>query len=311
MELIGRLGRRLVRHVKRDDAFGLSAELSYRFFLAVFPFAILLASLGGFVASQLDIEGPAEQAIEELEGVLPENVSNLVLQELQAVIENQQTGLLSFAVISALFFATGGVNALIKALNRTFSVGETRPFWRRYLLALRLTVLAGAGVISALVLLIGGEFIGSGLAAEMGLDYESWGALTILRWPVALVLLAIAVTILYRLAPNIRIPFRWVIPGAALFTLGWLMATWAFGQYVTNFAEYGATYGALAGVATILIWFYMSSFLLLLGGALNASLMRIVDRRTFERLRRPKLQDAYASAADGLPSRAVRRRVRA
>jgi membrane protein len=310
LKRLGRLGRRLVHHVMRDDTIGLSAELSYRFFLAVFPFAIFLTSLGGLVASQLDIENPAEQAIEQLDGVLPEDASDLVVAELRTVVEEQQRGLLSFAAIGALFFATGGTNALIKALNRAFSVGETRPFWRRYLLALGLTILAGAGVVGAFVVFIGGAFVGSDLAGEMGLQNEAWTAMSVLRWPAAVVLLAIAVTILYRLAPNIRIPFRWVVPGAALFTVGWLVATWVFGQYVTNFAEYGATYGALAGVAIILIWFYMSSFLLLLGGALNESLMRIGDRRTLEALRQPKQQDTYESAADGLPPKAVRRRVR-
>lgn len=280
-----RIGRRVVRHVIQDDTLGTSAELAYRFFLAIFPFAIFVTALGGFIASRLAVENPAQQAVDSLAGILPQQASSLVQGELQRVIDQQNAGLLSFAAVGALFFATGGTNALVKAMNRAYKVDETRPFWRRYLMALGMTLLAGTGLIAAFVLFVGGQFIGTDLAEQVGLGAELWTAITILRWPLSVALLILAVLVLYRLAPNVKVPLRWILPGAVLFAVGWLVATWLFGFYVSTFASYGSTYGALAGVAILLIWFYMTAFILLLGGAFNESLLHVMDRRELEERR--------------------------
>ena len=285
--------RRLGRQVLDDDVMGLSAELAYRFFLALFPFAIFVAGVGAFIARQMDVQNPATVITEQLAGTLPSEVAGLIEQELRRVIEQQNAGLISFGVLAAVFFATGGTNALIKALNRAFDVDETRPFLRKYLLALGMTVLAGASLILAFLLIVLGQVLAGDVASRFGLGEATWDIMTALRWPVIVLLLAVAVTVLYRLGPNLRMPLRWVVPGAAVFTVGWLAATWAFGFYVSNFASYGATYGALAGVAILLIWFYMSSFLLLLGAEINDVIAEVREPEEVEERR----QDAEGQAA--------------
>lgn len=276
--------RQLAGHVMRDDAIGLSAELAYRFFLSIFPFAIFLTALGGAIARQLEVENPADQAVDLLTGILPEQAAGLIGSELQSVIDRESGNILSIGAVLALWFATGGTNALIKAANRVHAVEEARPFWKRYLLALGLTLLAGGAIIAAFVLFVGGRMVGEDLATEFGLG-EIWPIVSLARWPIVVMLVVVAVMVLYRLAPALRSPLRWVLPGAVLFTVGWLLATFGFSVFVTQFADYGATYGTLAGVVIILIWFYLTAFLLLLGIEVNEVLAEMSEPERLEELR--------------------------
>ena len=97
-------------------------------------------------------------------------------------------------------------------------------------------------------------------------------AFALARWPVAIAVMLVAVAFLYWAAPNAKLPFRWISPGALLATVGWIAMTFGFGIYVSNFGSYNATYGTLGGVVVTLIWFYLSGFVLLLGAELNAVL---------------------------------------
>ena len=88
------------------------------------------------------------------------------------------------------------------------------------------------------------------------------------------VLVSVAVAVLYKLAPNARIPFRWCLAGGALFAIGWLIATGVFGLYVANFGTYANTYGALGGVIVLMLWFYLSAFILVGAAALIAVVLK-------------------------------------
>lgn len=278
-------GHLLVRKVIDDDILGLSAELSYRFFLALFPFAIFLAGVGAFAARQLAIDNPAQAITDRLAGTLPPEAAALVRDELQRVIDRQDAGLLSFGVLAAIFFATGGTNALIKAMNRAFEVEETRPLWRRYVVAIGMTLLGGASLIGAIILFVSGSIVVGDVARQLGVEGTFWEVLPIVRWPIVIGLVFVAVVVLYRVGPNLRLPMRWIMPGAAVFAVAWLAATWAFGWYVTGFATYGSTYGALAGVAILLIWFYLTSFILLLGVEVNDVIAELQQPRDLQERR--------------------------
>jgi membrane protein len=93
---------------------------------------------------------------------------------------------------------------------------------------------------------------------------------TLARWPIVIALILFAMAFLYWATPNVDLPFQWITPGAVVFTIGWLVASYLFGLYVANFGSYNATYGALGGIVVLLVWFYISAFILLLGGEINA-----------------------------------------
>jgi membrane protein len=266
---IGRL-RGVVRSALADDIAGLSAELAYRFLFALFPFMIFLAALGGFVASWLDMENPAGRVIEAIGDELPPDLMATIRPELEAVLGSTNAGLLSFGAIAALWAATGGTNALIKAMNRAYGVEDTRGFVGRYVMAVALTLLAVGGMLASFAVIAGGAALTAELVAPLGIGEVLWTILELLRYPLVLLLLIVAVAVLYRLAPVVRAPWRWAVLGATVFAVGWVVATAAFSIYLANFGSYASTYGAFAGVIVLMLWFYLTALVLLVGAEVVA-----------------------------------------
>lgn len=289
----------------RDDVLGLSAELAYRFFLALFPFTIFITALGGFIAAELPIDNPAQRAVELLGNLLPPEAASLVESELRRIIDSQSAGLLSLGAILALFFATGGMNAIIKAMNRAYRVPEARPVWKRYLVALALTMVAGTGIVAAFVLFVPLRMLGPALARTLGAGELAGPITNTVAALGAFVLLIAAVSIVYRVAPNIRLPLRAVLPGAVLFAVTWLVATFGFGFYVSNFGNYANTYGALAGVAVMLIWFYVSALMLLVAAEVNEVMHEMADPADVQSRRREAERGEENASADDAQRRAA------
>jgi membrane protein len=272
--VVTRVGRRFVSDIARDDVGGLAAELAYRFLFAIFPFGIFVAALTAFLAQAVGIEDPTGKIVGALGDNLPKDLAAGIRPQIEAVIGTARPGLLTFGAVAALWAATGGTNALIKAMNRAYEVEETRPFVPKTLLAIGLTLLATIGILVAFVTIVGASLLTTEAARRLNLDQGLVGALGLLRWPFVFVLLSIAVGVLYKLAPNVRVPFRWCLAGGALFSVGWLVATALFGLYVANFANYSNTYGALGGVIVLMLWFYISAFILVAAAALVAAALK-------------------------------------
>src|SRR2546422_11466909 len=137
-----RIGKRFVSDVQRDDVGGMAAELAYRFLFAIFPFGIFVAALTAFVAAAVGIENPTGKIIGALGDNLPKDIANGLRPQIEAVIGTSRPALLTVGAIAALWAATGGTNALIKAMNRAYEVEEARPFLPKTALAIAPTLLA-------------------------------------------------------------------------------------------------------------------------------------------------------------------------
>lgn len=263
-------GKRLFHEFTTDDIGGLAAELSYRYFLAIFPFFIFLAALGGFVASATSVDDPTADIMDLLGDNLPEDARSLLRGQLDDVLESQSVGLLSVGIVGALWAASGAMKSLMKALNRAYDVPETRPFWKSTGLAILMTLTVTIGIVGSILLLGATQAFGADLADRVGAGDAFELLVTVVRWPAVVLLLLLAVAVLYWVAPNIDIPFKWITPGSVLFVVVWLAATVAFGLYVSNFGSYNKTYGALGGVVILLTWLYLTNAVLLLGAEINA-----------------------------------------
>ncbi len=275
-------GKQTVKRIGSDDVSGLAAELAYRFFLSLFPFFIFLAALGSFIARLLGIENPTDKVMELLGQSVPADASSVLRRQLDHVINNRNVGLLSLGIIGAIWAASSGFGTLMKGFNRSYEVSETRTLWQRYSLRLGFTLLAGVAIILAFLLLFVGELYGFKIADKIGLGSELALLLFIARWPVVIALILFAMAFLYWAAPNAELPFKLITPGAVLFTAFWLAGTYLFGLYVANFGSYNATYGALGGIVVLLIWFYWTAFLMLLGAEVNAGLARWMEPEALE-----------------------------
>lgn len=279
-------GRRLVTEVMDDEVPDLAAGLAYRFLFALFPFAIFLAALAGFGAQWAGLQDPTGQLIGGLSDNLPPDIAAQLRPQLDAVLGDARPGLLSIGAVLALWAAMGGIGAVMKAMNRAYDVDETRGFVPRTFRAALLTVLAAIGILVAFVTIIGGSLLTEEAIRQLHVPDDAWRAASLLRFPVVVALVAIAVAILFRFGPNVAISMRWALAGGFAFSVGWLMATLGFGLYVANFANYANTYGALGGVVVLMLWLYLTALLLLVAAELTALLVkerephRVTARRT-------------------------------
>ena len=268
------VGRRLLDGIKENDVSGLAAEIAYRFLFAVFPFGLFVAALSAFVATSLNVDNPAEQIVAGLGDNLPPSIVEGLRPELERLLTSARGDLLTIGALAALWAATGGTNALVKGIHRAYEVPEQRPFLLRYVVAVGLTLLGAVGVIASFVTIVGSAMLTQQLAAQFGLGDQAFAVLQVLRWPAVFLVLTAAVAILFRYAPSIVVPWRWIVAGAGLFTVGWIVATAALGFYAGNVANYGATYGSLGAVIVLMLWFYVTAAMLLIGAELTAALAR-------------------------------------
>ena len=296
----GVLGR-LKRSIPADDVLGLAAEIAYRFLFAVFPFGLFVAALGAFIASALRIENPAQQIVDGMGDNLPQSIAQALQPELERLLDVAQPGLLSVGALTALWAATGGTNALVKGIHRAYDLEEQRPFLLRYAMAIGLTLLAALGIFVSFVTIVGGAILTEQVASRFGLGEEAAGIVSLLRWPAVFIALTLAVAILYRYGPSLVVPWRWILVGAAAFTVGWIVATVGLAFYATNVADYGATYGTLGGVIVLMLWFYLTGVLLLLGAEITAALAR---ERSPEEIRVRGEEEAVAERVQGVTERA-------
>ena len=265
---LGELGKRSVKEFLADDMPTYAAGLTYQVLFALFPFVIFLLALLGF----LNIPGFFDWLLGQARAALPEQAIGLVEGVVGQVRGESQGGLLSFGIVAALWSASGGVRSLMNALNVAYDVEEDRPAPKRYLLSVLYTFGLAAILIAAIGLMLIGPQVAAWLAGQVGLGELFVTLWTWLRLPVAVLLLALAVALVYYALPNVEQRFRLITPGAVLAVLAWVAASLGFGYYASNFANYSATYGSLGGVIVLLLYLFISSAVLLLGAEVNAVL---------------------------------------
>ena len=266
--------RKTGREFTKDQCTDLAAALTYYAVLALFPALIALTSLVGVVG-----QGP--QTVSTLLDVLRQMGAGQVAKTLGPTLTSlgqaQHAAGVAFVIglLSALWSASGYVGSFGRAMNRMYEVREGRPIWKLRPLMLLVTLVAL--VLTALVAI---ALVLTGPAAEavgnvIGLGSTAVLVWNIAKWPVMLVVVVLIVAILYYATPNIEQPkFRWISIGALLAIVVWILASVAFGFYVSRFSSYNKTYGALAGVVVFLLWLWITNLALLFGAELDSELER-------------------------------------
>jgi membrane protein len=175
-------------------------------------------------------------------------------------------------MLLAVTSSSAAMIAIIDTLNHAYGVEESRPWWRVRLLAIALTVGLALFILVSFALVLAGPTLATRLADlwRLGPLFEwTW---KILQWPIVFALVGLGITLVYYFAPDAEQRWVWVTPGAVLTAVLWLLASLGFKLYVSNFASYTETYGAIGGVMVLLLWFYISGLVMLLGAELNAEI---------------------------------------
>jgi membrane protein len=263
----------------------------------MFPFFIFLTALGALGVAVFGGPNPTSGLIQQLRENLPPGVSDVLTTELQRLVDTRSAGLLSFGIVGALWATMGGIKSVMRAMNRAYDVPESRPFLRQNIVAFFLAVVFGIFVLVASLVLVGGELFAQQIATWLGLPQVVVGAV---RWALAIALILLATAFVYWSAPNVKLPFRLVTPGSLVFALGWLGGTLGFAFYVENFGTYSVTYGTLGGFVVLLVWFYLSSYVLLLGAEVDAVLAR--SRAATDSKRQSQVSESGSPHAEARPS---------
>jgi membrane protein len=262
--------KRSVRAFLDDDMPTYAAALSYSALFALFPFLIFLIALLGF----LHIPDFFDWLLEQAQPAMPSDSYSLVESVIRDIQGKPRGGLLSVGILIAIWSASSGIRSVMNAMNVAFGVEETRSALRRYALSVVYTIgLAALLIASAALMLVGPRAI-RWIADQADLGSQFVTLWTWLRWPVLVLLLMMVAALIYYVAPNVDQPFALVSPGAVVAVIIWVLASVGFSLYVSNFSNYSATYGSLGGIIVLLLYFYISSAVLLLGAEVNAELRR-------------------------------------
>jgi membrane protein len=281
--------KRTVREFREDNLTDWAAALTYYGVLAIFPALLVLVSVLGLIG-----ESATQPLIDNLGSVAPGPAQEIFTSAIENIQGNQGTAgvALVIGLAVAIWSASGYVGAFMRASNAIYDIEEGRPIWKTLPVRVGLTVLLMLmTAISAI-----GVTLSGGLAQEVGnligvgdTAVDIWN---LAKWPVLLLIVTLMFAVLYWAAPNVKHPgFKWITPGGLLAVLGWVIASVAFAFYVSNFASYNKTYGALAGPIVFLVWLWLSNVMILLGAEFNAELER---GRAIEAGLRPPDKEPFA-----------------
>jgi len=282
---------------KADNVPMLAGGVAFFAFLALFPAMIALISVWGLVVGSDEASTQAEGLTEGL----PAEASEIITTQMETVA-SQDSGLgiaLVVSVLLALWSASGGTANLVKAVNIAYDEEESRGFVKVRALALALTL----GAIVFLILSVALVAVVPPVLEALGLGVVGTVLAQVARWVLLVALVAGALAVVYRFAPDRDDPkLRWASLGAVLATVLWVIGSIAFSLYVSNFGSYGETYGAIAGVAILMLWLYLTAYIILLGAEINAETEKQTARDTTKGPEQP-MGSRDAVAADRQPDR--------
>jgi membrane protein len=277
-----RLGERAIRKFFEHPTSTYAAALAYRGLFGLFPLVLILVVLVGALGLPESVQGLIEQGRSESSQQVPEQLEPVVergreqIQPLERMIEQaeERAGgeLLFFGVALALWSISALAGTLTEAFNAAYEVPETRRWWKVSALSWAFgPVLALMVIVSVGLMLIGPGLV-ERIAELVGLDevfVSLWGWL---RFPIALALLAVVLSLVYRFGPDANQRFRSVGVGAALAVVLWVITSVGFTFYLANFADYGVTYGSLGAAVGLLFYLYLCASVVLLGAEVNAAI---------------------------------------
>ncbi len=249
----------------KDDVLGHAAQLAFYFLFALFPMLIFLTALVAY----LPIPHLLERLMDYLSQVIPTVAFILVQQTMSEITRKQRGGLLGIGLIVTIWAASSGLHALIYSLNVAYSVKQMRPWWKDRLLAIALTVGFSALTVAALSVIFFGGNLGSLIAEQYQLNRTFLRSWQLLQWPLVAFFLLLGLELIYYYAPNLQQRWRWFSPGAIFALILWLMISFGFRWYVVRVANYSLTYGSLGSVMVLMLWLYLTSIAILIGGEIN------------------------------------------
>jgi membrane protein len=258
--------KRSLKEVGEDNLTLIAGGIAYGWFLSLFPMLIAAVSIYGLVVDPSEVQAQ----VDDFASGLPQAAQDLILKQLSSITSSSGGGMsltLILSIALALWSASAGMAGLIQALNIAYDEKDDRNFVLKRGLAILLTL--GFLVFIALAILLVGVF--PIVLSAIGANALVTVLAQVVRVLVLVATFGLFLALLYRVAPHRDSPqLKWLSLGAVVATVIWVIASVLFSFYVDNFGSYSETYGALAGVVVLLLWFWLTALVILLGAEINA-----------------------------------------
>ena len=252
-----------------------ASAVSFKFFLALFPGIIFLFSLIPYIP----IDNFQNELLHSLRAVLPEAAYKTTSETIIDLIKNKHGSLLSFGFITALYFATNGIMALLDAFNESYLVSDTRGNIQQRLVAIMLTIILTFIIMTGTSLIVFSQ-VGIDLLIDFQLLRDDWSVylLQLGDWLILLGLIYFGISSIYYFGPTSRTKWKFFSPGSTIATLLILITSLGFAYFVNNFGQYNKLYGSIGTLIVIMLWINFNSTILIIGFELNASLKKAFSK---------------------------------
>lgn len=266
---------RVKDRIKEDHIPIISAGVAFYAFLAIFPGIMALFSIYGLA---LDAQSAQEQ-ITSLATIMPEESISIIEGRIDKLMETSSSALgwgtlLGFVI--ALWSSNRGIRSLFIGLDVAYRVDNRRNFFKQYAMTLLFTLGAIVVIIVSLAFIV----LFPLLVNTIGLPEMIESLIKWLRWPFLGLIIISVISLIYKYGPARDTPgFQWVVLGATVATILWLIASWGFSVYVSNFGNFSEMYGSLSAVVIMLLWLFITSFIILVGGELNRATEAYAENR--------------------------------
>lgn len=262
------IGLAVKDEIGRNNVSIVSAGVAFYAFLAVFPAIGALVSIYGLAMDPESLQGQ----LEKVSQVMPQQAFEIIQAQLTDLVSTSGSALswsLVIGILLSIWSANKGTKSLFTGVDIAYDTKNDRGFIKQNALTLLFTFGAILLVIISLALIV----VWPAVIDKVPLPSTVKGIISWLRWLVLAAIVVYFLATIYRYAPAKRTPaFKWVLPGALLSTLLWLIASWGFSFYVQNFGSYGEVYGSISAVVVMLLWLFLTSFIILIGAELNSEI---------------------------------------
>ena len=274
----------LIKKIIDQDFFGVAAEMAFWFILGLFPFLLFLTALFGWMGKKTLIT----PILTFITNVAPKDVSNLILNTLEeAMIFNQGTLIAIFGFCITIWLSSNAIAVIIKGLNKAYAIEETRSFIYTRVLSILMVFINSLLLFLAVNLIVLGKVFLDFMMQYTIISQLSIDLISVLRWPVAYLALAVCAMSNYFILPciegNDKIKFRSVLPGTLFFCLFWMLGSWCFSIYLSNLNTYNKVFGTIGAFAILMVWLYYTSLIMLVGGEVNSRVYaRLMNKQKSE-----------------------------
>ena len=279
-----------MRQLLANDVMALAGQLAYFFVLFLFPFLIFMVSLVGLVVD--DPESILKTLVASTEGFLPQEAIEILSNHLDRTLRSTSSFTFLLSCLLTLVTGAASTESIMSAANRSYGVPETRSFWERWVIDV-LLIFGFTLLVATMAFMVLSPRTGAYLQSAMGLPSvfsHFWG---VLSWTVVLLNLTLAFDILYYLAPNADLPFRWITPGGIMTTVLLLVSNKIFIFWASNIFRSDQLFGQLAIGIVLLLWLFIVGLVVLAGIEINAQLVRMAEEHRSDQIVEPPEENPY------------------